>query len=120
MIKKIATQAVYVTDQNKALEFWTQKLGFELRKNEDMGIGFKWIEVAPKGAETSVVLYPRKIMQDWHERKSSIVFLCEDIEDFYMQMKSLGIRFKQELNEMPWGKFAVFLDDDDNEFVLKG
>ncbi|WP_256012644.1 VOC family protein [Desertivirga xinjiangensis] len=120
MIRKIATQAVYVTDQNKALEFWTEKMDFELRKNEDMGIGFKWIEVAPKGAETSVVLYPRKIMKDWNERKSSIVFLCEDIEDFYMYMKSQGIRFKQELNEMPWGKFAVFLDDDDNEFVLKG
>lgn len=62
MIKKIATQAVYVTDQLLALKFWTEKLGFEKRTEIDMGNGSSWLEVAPPGAETCLVLYPRKLM----------------------------------------------------------
>ncbi len=63
MIRKIATAAVYVEDQQKAKTFWTEKVGFELVREMSMGPGGSWLEVAPKGAETALVIYPRTMMK---------------------------------------------------------
>ena len=59
MIKKNATAAVYVDNQDIALDFWIQKMGFEVRADIDMGNGYRWLEVAPKGAESCLVVYPK-------------------------------------------------------------
>ena len=67
MIKNIATVGVYVDDQKKALQFWTDKIGFELRKSIDMGNGMTWMEVGPTGADSCLVLYPKKRMTNLAE-----------------------------------------------------
>ena len=118
--KKIATVGVYVKDQDVALKFWTEKIEFEVREDKDMGSGNRWLEVAPKAAESCLVIYPKKLMKNWQELKPSIVFLCENIESFCNELKEKGVKFKQELKQMPWGKFAIFQDTDGNDFVLKG
>jgi lactoylglutathione lyase len=120
MIKNIATVGVYVDDQKKALQFWTEKIGFELRKNIEMGNGMTWMEVAAKGADSCLVLYPKKLMTNFAELKPSIVFLCEDIEKFCASLKANGVVFNKDLAELGWGKFASFQDEDGNEFGLKG
>jgi lactoylglutathione lyase len=119
MIQKIATVAVYVDDQEAAMKFWTEQVGFELRTNQPMGPNGSWIEVAPQGAESCLVLYPKSMMSNHAERKPSIVFVTEDIHKTYEAMKEKGVTFKQEPNEMPWGTFAIFLDNEGNEYVLK-
>ncbi|MGH7231476.1 MAG: VOC family protein [Nitrospiraceae bacterium] len=43
---------MYVADQQRSLDLYTQKLGFEVRRTESMGPGGKWIELAPPGAQT--------------------------------------------------------------------
>jgi lactoylglutathione lyase len=120
MIKKIATVAVYVADQTKALAFWTEKVGFELRERIEMGNGMAWMEVAPPGAESGLVLYPQKLMRNFRELKPSIVFVCEEIENVCANLKANGVRFPKELADRAWGKFASFADDEGNEFGLKG
>ncbi len=120
MITKIATAAVYVEDQQKAKTFWTEKAGFELVRETPMGPGASWLEVRPKGAETALVLYPKSMMKNWHELKTSIVFLCDDIESTYEQMRSKGVQFESEPQKMQWGTYAQFRDEDGNVFVLKG
>ncbi|MEY2502835.1 MAG: lactoylglutathione lyase [Verrucomicrobiota bacterium] len=120
MIKKIATAAVYVADQKKALAFWTEKVGFELRDNIEMGNGMSWMEVAPPGAESCLVLYPQKLMSNFRELKPSIVFACEEIENLCARLKANGVRFPKDLADLAWGKFASFADEDGNEFGLKG
>jgi len=55
MITSIGTVSVYVRDQEKAVKFYTEKLGFEVRRNEPMGPNARWIELAPKGAQTRIV-----------------------------------------------------------------
>jgi catechol 2,3-dioxygenase-like lactoylglutathione lyase family enzyme len=52
----VHTVAIPVTDQDRALEFYTGTLGFEVRMDGDLQQGFRWIEVAPPGAPTSVAL----------------------------------------------------------------
>jgi predicted enzyme related to lactoylglutathione lyase len=120
MIQKIATVAVYVEDQQKALQFWTEKVGFVVHENHPMGPNANWIEVGPKNAETRLVLYPKALMPNWHEMKPSIVFSCDDIFATYQHMAENGVQFIEEPKKMPWGTYARFVDMDGNEFLLKG
>lgn len=120
MIQKIATAAVYVEDQEKALTFWRDKVGFEVVANHQMVPGASWIEVAPKGAETALVIYPKSMMKNWEEMKPSIVFLCEDIHATYEEMKSRGVNFVGEPQTMNWGIFVQFADEEGYHYLLKG
>ena len=119
MIAKIATAAVYVEDQEKAVDFWTNQVGFELRVEKEMGPKAKWIELGPKGAESCIVIYPKSMMADWAERKPSIVFECQNLRETYEEMRARGVDFQQGPQDMPWGPFAIFLDPEGNWFGLR-
>ena len=117
MITNVKTVAVYVSDQEAALRFYTEKLGFEVRRNEPMGAQGSWLEEAPPGAETRVVIYPRSMMVDWEARKPSIVLGCQDTEAAHRKLSQRGVDFIQKPTKMAWGIFAIFKDLDGNEFV---
>ncbi|MED4583398.1 VOC family protein [Brevibacillus choshinensis] len=119
MIRKIATVAVYVEDQQKAKSFWTEKVGFEIKQEHPMGPDSSWLEVGPIGAETALVIYPKRMMKNWGELKASIVFVCEDVQATYATMKANGVEFEGEPNKMQWGTFVSFTDEDGNSFLLK-
>jgi lactoylglutathione lyase len=51
VITSLNTVSLYVTDQQKALDFYVGTLGFELRREADMGPMGRWLEVAPQGAD---------------------------------------------------------------------
>lgn len=115
----IATVGIYVEDQTAAEKFWTEKLDFEVKNKKDMGNGLYWLEVAPKDAQTALVLFPKKLMPNYAELKPSIVFTTDDIEARCATLKQRGVEFKDELANLGWGKFASFLDPDGNEFGLR-
>ncbi|PLS18264.1 hypothetical protein CVD28_08245 [Bacillus sp. M6-12] len=119
MIKKIATVAVYVEDQQKAKAFWTEKVGFEVNAEHPMGPNAYWLEVSPNGAESHLVIYPKSMMPESNEMKPSIVFECEDVLAVYKTMKSNGVEFLDEPKEMQWGTYVQFKDEDGNQFLLK-
>jgi len=119
MIGKIATSAVYVADQEVAIQFWREQVGFEIRRNLPMGAEARWVEMAPPGAESCIVIYPKSMMEDWAERKPSLVFECENIERTHKEMAGRGVEFSQEPKEMPWGMFAIFLDSEGNWYGLR-
>ena len=119
MINWVATQAVYVSDQRASEDFWKNKVGFEIVTRRDIGNGLYWLEVAPHGAQSRLVLYPRSLLKDWQERRPSIVFECEDVEQTYQELKSRGVEVGEAPVSMQWGKFASFKDLDGNEFGLK-
>ena len=119
MIGKIATSAVYVADQDEAIQFWGEQVGFEKRRDLPMGPESRWIEMAPPGAESCIVIYPKSMMDDWAERKPSMVFECEDITQTHRDMAARGVEFSQEPKEMPWGMFAIFLDPEGNWYGLR-
>ncbi|PLT32936.1 VOC family protein [Bacillus sp. V5-8f] len=120
MITKIATAAIYVEDQQKAKVFWTEKVGFDVFAEREMAPGSYWLEVGPKGAETALVIYPKRMMKNWAELKPSIVFETDNVKESYQQMKDNGVQFEGGLNEMQWGTFATFKDEDGNSFLIKG
>ena len=118
MISNIRTVGVYVSDQDAALRFYTEALGFEVRADLSMGRQGRWLEVAPPGAQSRIVIYPREMMQDWDRRKPSVVFGCEDVDAEYRRLSGLGVKFSQRPTRMKWGSFGIFVDPDGNEFVL--
>ncbi|WP_372011199.1 VOC family protein [Paenibacillus chitinolyticus] len=119
MIKQAGTIAVYVDDQQASLKFWTERAGFAEVANHPMGPDASWIEVAPPGAQTRLVLYPKAIMPGWEEQKAAVVFECDDIQETYKTLSAKGVRFLEAPNQMPWGTYARFEDIDGNEFLLK-
>ena len=119
MIEKIATSAVYVADQEEAIQFWKEQVGFEIRRDLSMGAEARWLEMAPPGADSCIVIYPKSMMEDWAERKPSLVFECDDIAETYESMAGRGVEFSQEPKDMPWGKFAIFLDLEGNWYGLR-
>jgi lactoylglutathione lyase len=85
-----------------------------------MGNGLFWLEVAPQGAASGLVFYPKQLMTNWSEYKPSVVFQCDDIDRVYSDLKKNRVVFAKELARTSWGKFASFLDLDDNEFGIRG
>jgi predicted enzyme related to lactoylglutathione lyase len=119
MITSIATAAVYVQDQEQSVDFWTAKVGFVVHASHPMGPDVSWIEVGPHDAAACLVLYPKKMMPDWAERKPSIVFACEDVSRTYDELSARGVRFTQPPKQMAWGDFAIFEDLDGNSYGLR-
>lgn len=63
MIKQIGQIMLYVNDQDQAVRFWTEKLGFIKVSENDNGQGLRWIEISPaEGAQTSFVLHNKQLI----------------------------------------------------------
>jgi len=119
MITHLKLVGIYVHDQEKALDFYANKLGFEVLANEPYGDGARWIEVAPRGAQTRLALSrPPAGMEGRIGTFSQIIFTCENVRATYEEMRSRGVTFTQEPDEQPWGTHAQFVDPDGNSFVL--
>ncbi len=119
MLTRTGIVGLCVRDQDEALDFYTNKLGFEKRADEPMGEdGARWIEVAPYGAETRLALFTPPGQEDRIGIFTNVVFECDDIQATYEELGGKGVEFTQEPSEQPWGMWAQFKDQDGNEFGL--
>ena len=121
MITHVETVAVYIGDQQRALDFYTRQVGFELRKDIPFGppeADMRWIEVAPPGAETVLALFTPPGFESRIGSMSGLVFLCDDIHATAAGMKDRGVAFIQEPMQIPSGWWAQFQDPDGNSFGL--
>jgi predicted enzyme related to lactoylglutathione lyase len=116
MITKAGIVAIYVSDQDRALDFYTNTLGFEKRADEPMSETARWIEVAPASAETRLVLEPGP--EDRIGTWAGVILECGDIRATYEELRGRGVEFTEEPSEQPWGMWARFKDQDGNEFGL--
>ena len=114
MFGPIKTVGIYVSDQGRAVDFYVDALGFEVRRRMEMGANAEWVEVAPPGAETCLVIYPRDLMPDWAERKSSLVFHCAEVAETVEKLRRRGVKIAMEPGDLPWGTFAAIEDQDGN------
>lgn len=117
MIKQLKFAGIPTRDQDRALTFWTEKVGFRVATDQPMGTQ-RWIELTIPGAETRVVLFT----PDGHEDRIGSFFHgsfgCQDVDYTYRQMREKGVEFETPPQKQPWGTFAKFKDPDGNVFVL--
>lgn len=120
MITSVKLVGVNVSDQERALDFYTNTLGFKIITNEPMGPNARWIEVSPPGAETHLALWTPPGLEDRIGTFSGIVFRCKDIQATYEELCKRGVEFTEEPRDQPGGTMAQFRDPDGNTFVLRG
>jgi len=118
MIRRWKFVGIPVHDQDRALDFYRDKLGFKIQTDQPFGKGQRWIELKIPGAETGVVLFTPEGQKDRIGTFFNGSFACDDVRKSYEELKSRGVEFEGEPKEEPWGTFAVFKDSEGNSFVL--
>ena len=131
---KLATTQLWVHDQDAALEFYTRKLGMEVRSDvtlPEMG-NFRWLTVGPpRQPDISIVLMeipgPPVMDSETAEQVKSLmakgfagtIFLTtDDVHADYEQLRSRGVEFTEDPEERPYGIDSGFRDPSGNSFRL--
>ena len=118
MIKQIKFVTIPVRDQKRALDFYTDKLGFTIITDQPFDGQQRWIELRIPKAETRIALFT----PEGHEGRvgsfTGISYHCEDVEQTYGELSARGVLFDAPPKKEPWGTFATFKDSEGNSFVL--
>lgn len=112
---------VAVTDQDAALDFYVNTLGYEIALDSRIGNETRLVSVVPPGTSTQVVLGHTSWFgeEDRPGKRTGIVLIARDAEDAYMTLKARGVAFKQPIVTLPSGQRAAwFYDPDGNELLL--
>jgi catechol 2,3-dioxygenase-like lactoylglutathione lyase family enzyme len=118
-IGQVAAAMVPVSDQDQAIAFYTEKLGFELRSDVPFGDGNRWVEVAPRGGATTVALVqPREGESAGIE--SRIAFDSTDIDADHTSLRERGVDVDAEVMRMggPVPPMFFFRDQDGNNLLI--
>jgi predicted enzyme related to lactoylglutathione lyase len=117
-MKRIKFVSIPVRDQDRALAFWTQKVGFLVATDQPMGEGRRWIELKIPGAQTGLVLFTPPGHESRIGTFANISFATDDVEKTYRELSERGVEFEQPPRKESWGWSAIFKDPDGNTFVL--
>jgi catechol 2,3-dioxygenase-like lactoylglutathione lyase family enzyme len=131
MITKLSHATLYVTDQDEALEFYTKKLGFEVRTDATME-GFRWLTVGARDQrDLEIVLMRLAPGGPWDAEtvaqlqallaKGGLgggVFEADDCRKTYEELRAKGVEFTSPPTERPYGVEATFKDPFGNWFSL--
>jgi catechol 2,3-dioxygenase-like lactoylglutathione lyase family enzyme len=121
MLTAVRSVGIYVGDQDRAKEFFTDRLGFDLVQDTPMGEGpgaLRWIEVAPPDRNVILVLFTPEGSEDRVGTFSNVLFECDDIRATHEELAGRGVEFTEEPNQQFWGWWAVFKDPDGNSYGL--
>jgi predicted enzyme related to lactoylglutathione lyase len=118
MIKSVKFVGIPSSDQDRALAFYTEKLGFKLFTDQPFNEKQRWIELRIDGAETGFVLFTPDGQEDRIGSFFNGALACDDVRKTYQELASRGVEFISEPKQEPWGTFAIFKDPDGNQFVL--
>ena len=118
MITRVKFVGIPVRDQDRALAFYRDKLGFRVATDQPFNEKQRWIELKIPNAETGVVLFT----PDGHEDRIGTFFngsiACDDVRKTFAELKARGVEFTSEPKSEHWGTFATFKDSEGNSFVL--
>lgn len=123
-VSKVATVIIPVAEQEAQLEFYTGKLGLEKRMDVPFGGDYRWIEVGPAGAETTIALAPPP--PDGHaqvgKRETGISLHAEDIDGYHSQLKADGVDVDAEVSRMgdPVPPMFWLRDPEGNSLMVVG
>ena len=122
MLEKIFYTSLYVSDQDRALDFYTDVLGLEQRVDNPTPDGPRFLTVGVNGQDFQLVLWPGTPGQgEPVQGRSPAVCTIEtgNIRTAVEELKSRGVEFETDVLEFPWGYVAVFQDPDGNRLQLR-
>ena len=125
---KITTVALVVSNQQKSVEFYTGKVGFEIKTDVSPPGGSRYVTVGPKGQELEIMLWAvggatdpsqKEVSKNWAPGRSPPILLrVSDCRAMHKELSGKGVRFHQEPFDHPWGTSATFADPDGNLFSM--
>ena len=111
----ISVISVLVNDVDRAVDFYTNKLGWEKTMDVPMGED-RWVTVAPKGERTAFTLTKGGPM--WSSEKvggfSGVIVEVDDVYKSHTELEKLGVVFSEPPRSEPWGGWAMFTDSEGN------
>jgi catechol 2,3-dioxygenase-like lactoylglutathione lyase family enzyme len=118
-ITQVGRVIVPVADQDRALEFYVDRLGFEKRADVPFGHGERWIEVAPPGAATAIALIPPRPGESTGV-ETRVLLTSEDIDADHADLRARGVDVDPEVMRMgdPVPPMFFFRDQDGNALCL--
>ena len=122
MLEKVLYVTVFVKDQDRALAFYTNVLGFQKRSENPTPAGPRFLTVGLEGQDFELVLWPGTPGQGQpFQGRSTAAYTIEtkDCRKTYEVLKSRGVKFETDVLEYPWGYVAVFQDPDGNHLQLR-
>lgn len=125
MFTKLAEVMLYVEDQEGAKRFWTEKLGFKVINESDVGDEMRWIEIRPtEEAETSIILFDRKTVETFSPELNfgtpSLMFFTDDLDALHQKLANQGVNVG-DIETFSSMRTFNFSDEEENYFaVMKG
>ncbi len=122
MIDKVGQIMLYVDNQEEALNFWTEKVGFTVISEEDNGQGMRWIEIASsKEAETSIVLHNKELISKMQPELNlgtpSLLFFSKNLDQLHSDLSNKNVTVGEIVN-MGSRKVFNFADSEGNYFAV--
>ena len=115
-ISKLGTVVIPVSDQERAIEFYVETLGFEKRADVPFGNGYRWVEVAPPGAETAIAIVPPPPGKPTGNVETGIGLNTDDVDADHDDLRARGVDVDAEVSRMgdPVPPMFWFRDPDGN------
>ena len=128
MIGTMGGIVVIVSDQQKAMEFYSQKLGFEI-KTDTSFVGIRWVEVGPKDSQSTISLMLPNVQMMSNEgvveaakkgigTETGIWFYSDDMQSTYKELKNQGVDISQPEKQEWGGIMSKFKDLDGNSYSI--
>ncbi|MEJ8544530.1 VOC family protein [Brevibacillus borstelensis] len=127
MLRRLAHVTLYVRDCEEALQFYTEKLGFETRMSAKMDSGAWWLTIGLPGQDVEIVLHDPT---HWHDQETAEKMLglvgknpmwvweTDQFDQTYAAFRERGVRFVTEPSDQMYGREAIFADLYGNLFLL--
>lgn len=120
-MKRVRSVGIHVSDQQRALDFYTGVLGCSLVTDQPMGEGAgapRWIEVRLPADETRLILFTPPGEEARIGTFTSVILACDDIAATHRELSARGAGFRAAPRREPWGMWAELQDPDGNVFGL--
>ncbi|WP_226527627.1 VOC family protein [Metabacillus niabensis] len=122
MINKVGQIMLYVSNQDEAVNFWTEKVGFHVVAEEVNGEGTRWIELSPTiEAETSIILHNKEIIAKMEPELNlgtpSLLFFSDNLDELYTGLQNKDVTVG-DIVDMPNGRVFNFSDSEGNYFAV--
>ena len=118
MIRTIKFVGIPVADQDRALDFYVNTLGFSVVTDQPMGPGQRWIELKPPKGGTGVALFTPPGHEDRVGTFTGVSMVCDDVQKTYDELSAKGVEFAKPPEQQPWGVFCILKDSEGNQIVL--
>ena len=114
----VSKVTIPVRDQDRALKFYRDALGFELVKDAPFGEGLRWIELRLPGQQLEVVLFTAPHDVARIGTFQPVLFSAPDVVKAHAELVAKGVEFLEPPKVEPWGTQCIFKDVDGNSFCL--